>query len=408
MPRVETTLSGVFESPEVAYGLLVIGLFIVPRILQRFRLPAAIVALGIGAFTGMELDLFHGDSTIQLFSTLGIVSLFLFAGLEVDFGELRQGVGVLSQHLALQVVLIAVGAFVCMAVFGLSGRAASLYSLALLTPSTGFILDSLPQFGLTKSAEFWVKSKAIATELVALVLLLFVVQSESVRTLSLSVLALAAMVLVLPVIFRGFSRLIAPYAPGTEFTFLILVALVCAFITRKLGVYYLVGAFVVGVSAVRVRNELPSLSSEKLLAGVELFASFFIPFYFFKAGLSLTKSLFTVESVGLGILLAALLVPARTLLVAGHRKYSLGEPWRKGARVGLALVPTLVFTLVLGGILRERFALSDTLFGALVVFTLLNTFIPGLILRAPPEFETPTLPAAHAERPHAERAEARS
>lgn len=389
------SLDALVDSPEVGYGLLVIGLFIVPRVLQRFRLPAAIVALGIGAFTGMQLDLFHGDSTIQLFSTLGIVSLFLFAGLEVDFSELREGVGVLNQHLLLQVALIGIGAFACISIFGFNARAAALYSLALLTPSTGFILDSLPQFGLSKSAEFWVKSKAIATELVALVLLLFVVQSESLQTLALSVLALGAMILILPVVFRVFSRVIAPYAPGTEFTFLILVALVCAFITRKLGVYYLVGAFVVGVSAVRVRNELPALSSEKLLGGVELFASFFIPFYFFKAGLSLTQSLFTQQSVGLGVLLAALLVPLRTLIVAGHRRYSLGEPWRKGARVGLALVPTLVFTLVLGGILRERFALSDTLYGALVVFTLLNTFVPGLVMRAPTEFETPTLPARH-------------
>ncbi len=399
MAILQPTLNSLFDSPEVRYGLLVLGLFVVPRILQRFRIPAAIVALGIGAFTGIQLDLFHGDSTVQLFSTLGIVSLFLFAGLEVDFDELRKGLGVLSQHLVLQVLLLALGGVVCVWAFALEPRAAALFSLALLTPSTGFILDSLPRFGLRKSAEFWVKSKAIATELVALVLLLIVVQSYSMRTLSLSLFALFAMVAILPAIFRGFSRLIAPYAPGTEFTFLILVALVCAFITRELGVYYLVGAFVVGVSAVRVRKELPSLSSEKLLAGVELFASFFIPFYFFKAGNSLTASLFTPYSIGLGVVMTVLLVPLRTTLVAAHRRYSLGESWRRGARVGLALVPTLVFTLVIGGILRERFGLSDTLYGALVMFTLLNTFVPGLVLRAPPEFERPTLPSVQGDRP---------
>jgi len=74
-------------SPEVLYGILVMGLFIVPRILQRFRLPAAITAVGIGALAGIQFDLFHGDPTVQLFSTLGIVALFLFAGLEVDFSE---------------------------------------------------------------------------------------------------------------------------------------------------------------------------------------------------------------------------------------------------------------------------------------------------------------------------------
>ena len=77
-------MSTFFESPEAIYGLLVVGLFIVPRVLQRFRLPAAIVSLALGALAGMQFGLFQHDATIQLFSTLGIVALFLFAGLEVE------------------------------------------------------------------------------------------------------------------------------------------------------------------------------------------------------------------------------------------------------------------------------------------------------------------------------------
>lgn len=384
-----------FDSPEVVYGLLVIGLFIVPRVLQRFRVPAAIAALGLGALTGIQFGLFHHDSTIQLFSTLGIVALFLFAGLEVDFHELRSGVDVLGQHVAIQVALLAVGSALCAYLFDLPPRAAMLYALALLTPSTGFILDSLPSFGLDKSGQFWVKSKAIATELVALAILLVVVQSSSVRTLGISVFALFAMVMVLPIVFRIFAKVIAPYAPGAEFTFLILVALVCAYITRTLGVYYLVGAFVVGLSAVRLRRELPALSSEKLLGGVQLFASFFIPFYFFKAGISLTREAFSIRSVSMGVALVVVLVPLKTLVVAAHRRASLDEHWRRGMRVGLSLVPTLVFTLVIGGILQERFALPPTLYGVLVVFTILNTMIPGLVLHAPSlQFESPTIPTA--------------
>jgi Kef-type K+ transport system membrane component KefB len=388
------------ESPEVLYGLLVMGLFIVPRILQRLRLPAAITAVGLGALAGIEFGLFQHDDTVQLFSTLGIVALFLFAGLEVDFEELRSGLGVLAQHVAIQVTLLAVGTALCAAVFGLDTRAATLFALALVTPSTGFILDSLPSFGLGPTGEFWVKSKAIATELVALAILFVVVQSTSMRGLGISALALGAMVLVLPLVYRIFARTIAPYAPRTEFTFLILVALVCAFITRRLGVYYLVGAFVVGLTAVRLRNELPALSSEKLLGGVELFASFFIPFYFFKAGVSLERGFFTPWSVGMGLLLVGLIVPIKVATVALHRRLALGEEWASGIRVGLSIVPTLVFTLVIASILRERFALADELFGALVVYTLANTLLPGLVLRTPPPaFETPTLPEAHPERP---------
>lgn len=390
-------------SVEVQYMLLVFGLFIVPRALQRFRLPSAVTCLGIGALLGIGFHLFHEDHTVKLLATLGIVSMFLFAGLEVDFEELRQGRRVLLQHVSAQLVLLAVAAGLLQAVFGLELRSALLFALAILTPSTGFILDSLKAFGLTAEESFWVKSKAIASELVALVVLFLTIQSTDVFTLGLSALALAAMVLLLPPVFRVFARVIAPFAPNTEFTFLVIVALLCAFITRELGVYYLVGAFVVGVTAVRLRKDVPQLSSEKLLGGVELFASFFIPFYFFKAGLHLQAEDFSWRSVGIAVALLVIVLPIRVFRVAWHRKVALNEPWKVGVRIGTAVVPTLVFTIVIAEILQERFALAPELFGALIIFTLVNTVLPGFALRVPPpEFDTPEAPRTQPAPPPAQ------
>ncbi len=380
-------------SPEALYGLLVIGLFIVPRILQRFRLPAAIVAVGLGALAGMGFGLFNHDTTIQLFSTLGITALFLFAGLEVDFHELQPGFGVLLQHIILQLTLVTLGTWICAGVFALPARSAVLFSLAILTPSTGFILDSLPGFGLGERERFWVKSKAIATEMVALAILFVAIQSTSVSGFAISSLAMAAMVVVLPPVFHVFQRFIAPYAPNTEFTFLVMVALVCAYVTRTLGVYYLVGAFVVGLSAVRLRHEIPALTSEKLLGSVELFASFFIPFYFFKAGTTFEQQYFTPRAFIIAGVLVLLLVPLKVGIVAVHRRIVLKEDLRSGARIGVSMVPTLVFTIVIAGILRDSFALPGELYGALILFTVINTAIPGFVLHAPPPaFEAPTVP----------------
>jgi Kef-type K+ transport system membrane component KefB len=46
-------------------------------------------SVGLGVAAGLGVGLFAQDQTIRLLATLGIVSLSLFAGLEVDFGELR-------------------------------------------------------------------------------------------------------------------------------------------------------------------------------------------------------------------------------------------------------------------------------------------------------------------------------
>ncbi len=39
-------------SPEVRYLILVVGLFVLPRALQRWRVPSAVSCLGLGASLG--------------------------------------------------------------------------------------------------------------------------------------------------------------------------------------------------------------------------------------------------------------------------------------------------------------------------------------------------------------------
>lgn len=380
-------------SPEVQYLLLVVGLFIVPRILQRFRLPSAITCLGIGALAGMGLHVFHDDATVPFLATLGIVSLFLFAGLEVDFRELRQGLKVVIGHLAIQTLVLIGATFASMRVFHLELRAGVIFALAVLTPSTGFILDSLAGFGLGKEQEYWVRTKAISSEIIALAVLFVAIQSSSVEKFSVSAAALAAMILVLPWLFKTFAKFVLPYAPKSEFTFLMILAAICAYVTRQLGVYYLVGAFVVGITAVRLKKRLPALGAEKLIGGVELFASFFIPFYFFKAGLHLEAADFSWQALWIGLALVAVAVPLRVGIVVLHRRLAVHETAKDSFRVSLSLVPTFVFTIVLAGILREKFQLDGSVFGGLMVFTIINTMLPGLILRAPPpDFDSPEAP----------------
>lgn len=383
---------------ELQYLLIVVGLFIIPRLLQRFRIPSAITCVFLGASLGMGFRLFHDDTVVPLLATLGIVSLFLFAGLEVDFAELRRGLAVTAGHLTLQVALLAFGIWIFGWLFDLDWRPSLLMALAIFTPSTGFILDSLPAFGLTAQQQYWVKTKAISSELVALLALFVVVQSGSLAALTLSSIALAAMVAVLPWVFRAFALRVLPFAPKSEFAFLLILALICAYLTRHMGVYYLVGAFVVGVTAVRLRKQLPALASERLLIGIELFASFFIPFYFFKAGLHLKREFFAWQSLLLGLAFVVVTVPLRLGMTACFRRIALAEPMREGVRVGISLIPTLVFSLVLADILRERYGLADHIFGAIIVFALLNTAVPGLFLRSvPPEFASPEAPRSAPE-----------
>lgn len=382
---------------DLTYILLLFVLFVVPRYLQRFRLPSAITSLllGVGA---TALGLFDHDPAIALLATFGIVALFLLAGLDADVEELRPDLPVLLQHLGVwSIALLAVAASVT-AVFGLTPRSATLVGLAIITPSAGFILDSLGTLGLSPAEQRWTKSKAISAEFLALGVMFVVLQSTSAQHMALSTFALVALLAVLPPLFRWFAVRVAPFAPKSEFAFLLMVAMVCASATRALGVYYLVGAFLVGLAARQFRTRLPAASSERVLAGVEAFAAVFVPFYFFKAGQAVRPE----ELGSLAFLTGAILVVGGVALRLGktvlHRRLALGEPPAKSLRIALALLPTLVFTLVLADLLRDRPEVPSALIGGLVIYTILVTLLPGFLLRVPlADYQAPRLDPPPAE-----------
>jgi Kef-type K+ transport system membrane component KefB len=366
---------------------LLFALFLIPKLLQRFRIPGAITALLMGT-AATALGLFPEDPTLTLLSTLGITALFLFAGLDIDAQELSENVKPLVLHAAIWTALATITAVLAAVTLGVPPRTASLLALAIVTPSTGFILSSLSSFGLTPAEQKTVRTYAVGSELIALTALFFVLQSTSPGHLAFAMAAMAGVVIVIPLAFRGFAAAVAPYAPRSEFAFLLMVAVMCAYATRLLGVYYLVGAFLVGVAAQRYRSSHPAMSSEKMVDALESFGSVFIPFYFFHAGTEIAGEHITVRSIIIGLLLVATFVPIRVAVISLHRKLALKESFMLSRRVGSAMVPTLVFTLVIVSILEDKFGLSGEIGGALVLYTILNTTMPAFLLRGQPaDFE---------------------
>ncbi len=374
---------------EFIYVGLLFALFVVPRVLQRYRIPAAITSLALGAGAGMGLGLFQDDSTLKILSTFGIVSLFLFAGLDVDFAELRGQTVVLIQHLVIMLVTLALVVAGGMQFLHFDIRTAMLVGVALLTPSTGFILNSLDQLNVDLSARNWVKSKAIASELVCLVILFTTIRSTSAASLTNASLALLGIIVLLPIVFRLFAAFVVPHAPKSEFAFLMMTAVACGAFTYQLGVYYLVGAFVVGIAAQRLRKRLPAIASERMLHSVEAFSSLFVPFYFFVAGTHLRKENFATDALLTALAFVVVAIPVRIASLWIHRRLALGESFQKSLGVGAALLPTLVFTLVIAEILRDKFAAPAWLFGGLVVYAVVTALMPGILLgvRVPEEDE---------------------
>ena len=290
----------------LVYLAVVFGLLVIPRALQRFRLPAQLTCFAFGIIVAGLYKELVSDGVIQYLSTLGIAALFLLAGLEVDVAELRREFTSLVGHFAVRGLVLVAFAAIAGAYLHLGWQVDCMIALALLTPSTGFILDMLPHSGLNHQEQSEVALHAVTGEVTAVFLFLVISQAGSAKTLLVSGGSVILMIAVIPLLYFALARYVVPYAPGSEFSLLLMVGLICAVITKTLGVYYLVGAFVAGLVARSLSKRLKTLASEENLEAIRLFSSFFIPFYFFHSGLGVPSAALISASLVYGLVLAAL------------------------------------------------------------------------------------------------------
>lgn len=371
-------------SHELAYLLLICALMLVPGILQRLRIPPPLTCFMLGlalilAYPGLQ----HHNEAVRLMAALGISTLFLYAGLEVDLESLRRAVGPLSAYLLTRALSVAGLAWLAGHYLGIGWQDATLLALALLTSSTGFIIDSLDRFGLEAEERFWVTNNAISGELLALAIMFVVLKANDPAELGSATLILLATLAALPLLMLAIGRWVLPYAAGSAFSLLVMIGFAAAFVTDHLGVEYLLGAFLAGLIARLLGGRVPQLSSENIQHAVKLFSSFFLPFYFFSRGANVPTEALGQEALVIGVGLTVVLLPLRAGVIVVKRRLLGMSDARSSLRVAAALSPTLIFTLVLAVILRERGAISDPLFGGLLLYAGLNTLLPSFVLRAP-------------------------
>lgn len=368
------------EIHELSYVVLIVMLFILPRLFVGLGLPISLGAFFLGFSSANYFYIYGNDKIIPIFATLGISSLFLYAGLDVDFDDLRKNAKLLIEHLIVKAILIAMIAYGVQYTFNFPLKISALLSLAFLTPSTGFIFDNLSSSGLTEEQMTWVKSKAIASEILALLLLLLFQSKSSSQTIT-SFSIIIGLMLILPLFFYWIEKKKIIKSPGSDFSLLLLLAVAAGTLTKKLGAYYLVGAFLVGFTVNFYERVIAKDPRREFEYATKFFAGFFMPFYFFYAGMNLDSSMFTLEAILIGLAMVAVILPIRLASVVVHRMISLKEKPMDGLPISISLLPTLVFGIVLVQIIKSTNFLSPDLIGALIVYTIFSTLFPSFFLR---------------------------
>ncbi len=360
--------------------LLVGAILFLPKLFMRLKIPSGITAF----FLGTIFVFFFGEDQqqnqiISILSMLGITSLFLFAGLEIELDEINSKKRPILKYLLKSLIIIFLLSTALCYALDLSLQISLIVSIAVLTPSAGFILSSLKSFKMTDEQKSWIKLKAISKEIAAIIVLFFSLQINDPQSLLISTLILLFLIFSLPRIFTFFLKVIAPYAPGTEVSFLVLIAFATGVITKKIGTHYLVGAFITGIVAGQFTHFMKSDKSESILEAIGSFFIIFVPFYFFKAGMILKMNMINQEGLIIGLLLIISVIPIRLYSVDLGIKYFIEDFQDKNKTVAKALMPNLIFGLVIVSILKEQFIIKDSILFGLIIYTIIASLLPAFL-----------------------------
>ena len=367
-------------SQDLEYLALFSLVLIFPKMLLRFKIPSGITALLIGTAAGYFDPEIKSDQLFRFLSQICITSLFVFAGLEVEWNELKEDRKYFTGYILVWTVallIIALGFFKFM---GFPFQEALIYSLGIFTPSAGFIINSLHSFKVNEDQEYWIKSKAISKEITAILLLFIALQSGNLKNLGLSVLFYISLFLILPWVFKYFFKFISPHAPNSEVPFLVALSLISGVISKELGAYYLVGAFAVGLIASKFKKQIFKDDDEKSFFGaLSSFFNVFLPFYFFFAGLKIDIGKLTLQPLTAAAVLFIVFVPLRILIIRLSVRKIKEDVGRNSYNISLSLMPTLIFGLVIAGILKERAIIHERYIFSLILYTLMTSILPVII-----------------------------
>jgi Kef-type K+ transport system membrane component KefB/mannitol/fructose-specific phosphotransferase system IIA component (Ntr-type) len=179
----------------------------------------------------------------------------------------------------------------------------------------------------------------------------------------------------------GFLKL---FKSSFDFAILALgIALLLAGIFEREGLAMIIGAYIAGLSL--SRTDIAAVIQDRLHGIYE----FFVPIFFAVMGMMVNlKTLLSPPALGFGVLYTVTAAAAK-IAGCGGPALLLGFNRRGALRIGAGMVPRGEVALIIAGIGRAAGILDDSLFGVIILMTLLTTLAAPPLLSAALRFRGP-------------------
>jgi Kef-type K+ transport system membrane component KefB len=277
--------------PVIIFLIMLLVIFIAPRLLRFFRIPGIIGFIIAGLLIGP-----HGfgliaenNSGIELFSTFGLLYIMFLLGLELDMIDFRKN---MSKSYVFGLLTFAIplvtGFFICYYLLGLSFFPALLLA-SMFSTQTLISYPIVNRLGLTRHTNTAiVVGGTIITDTAVLMLLAIVINTMNgkpdvyvwLQMISAIALLVIAMLWVIPKLVSWLFKKLAGNVEG-EFLVLMLVLFSAALLSMIAGVEPMIGAFLAGLAL----NRLVPYSSTLMKRTIFIGNTLFIPIFLISVGM---------------------------------------------------------------------------------------------------------------------------
>lgn len=326
------------DDPVLVFAVVLLVILIAPMVVQRLRVPGVIGLIVAGAIIGPNaLNVLERGESIRLLGTIGLLYIFMIAGLEIDLHRFRR---YRSHSLvfgaATFLVPQVVGTVVALLLLGFD-VAASILLASMFASHTLLSYPIASRLGIVRAqAVTTAVGGTIITDTAALLVLALVARSVRgeldagfwLGLLGSITVYTVAMWLALPRIGRWYFRTV-PALGTSHFVFLLTAVYLCAYLASVAGMEPIIGAFLGGLALNRLVPEQSALMGRVEFAG----NWFFIPVFMISVGMLVNPRVLLTDPETWKVSLAMVVTVVVTKYLAA---------WLTGRILGYSVVETRV------------------------------------------------------------------
>ncbi len=385
--------------PLIAILVCLLSAAIAGEVLSALKVPRVVGQIGAGmllGIPGIRETVFTQASAdlIGHLSSIGVILLLFFTGLEIDFRKFMRNLRVGSNMSLWNTSLPLIGGYLaCRYLFGLDPAVSFIVGICLSVTATALALDLLEEFGMLKSrlGALIVSAGAVDDiyELLLITLAISTIEAVAAQSAFAALAINAALFVIAVLLFRALIlpaifRLVEKKTESSLLMSGMIATLLLAALSNYLGFGSLMGALLAGIivrhTLLRDATHHRPWETHHISKATHTIAfGFLVPIFFVHIG-SLTDITAIWDNLGFSAVITVIAIAGTVTGCAIAYRLSAGK-WKDGWLVGWALNSKGDTEIVIASLALASGIIGQGIFSSLIFMAVVSTLLSPLVFR---------------------------